>query len=208
MFTKTDIFNIALTALRLNYQTTDADNDENKNVKALRSIYLPALSKVLDDLDLNRTASKVKLEERSITGKHPHWEFVYRYPANCARFRKIVSPVPVDNRNTLIPSATETVGNALSILTNFQDAYAEIIRTDIPLSSLNASAAFALGYQMAMLCPGLIVGKGSTALRQDLQQNYIIFKAEAKESDLNENVDTTPDAFQSEFVQAMAGSVS
>lgn len=203
MVDKPLLYNIALSALRLNHQTSDPDNDKTLAVKQLRLIYPLALSKSLADMDLNGTATKLKLELLAKT--HPHWEYVYKYPVNCAKFRKIVSPFAVDNKMTLIPSATEVVEDVSSILSNEPEAYAEIIPSNVNLSSLNPNAAMAVGFQMALMCPALVVGKGSTALRQSVFNEYKIYKAEAQEDDSNENVDTTPDEFKSEFIMARLG---
>ena len=203
MVDKPLLYNIALSALRLNHQTSDPDNDKTLAVKQLRLTYPLALSKALADMDLNKTATKLKLELLAKT--HPHWKYVYKYPVNCAKFRKIVSPFPVDNRETIIPSATEVVDNIDVILSNEPEAYAEIIASNVTLSALSPNAAMAVGFQMALMCPGLVVGKGSTALRQGIFNEYKIYKAEAQEDDSNENVDTTPDEFKSEFIMARLG---
>lgn len=203
MVDKPLLYNIALSALRLNHQTSDPDNDKTLAVKQLRLIYPLALSKTLADMDLNKTATKLKLE--LLAKEHVHWVYVYKYPVNCAKFRKIVSPFAVDNRSTLIPSATEVVDNIDVILTNEPEAYAEIIPSNVNLSALNPNAAMAVGFQMALMCPALAVGKGSTALRQGVFDEYKLYKAEAQEDDGNENVDTTPDEFKSEFIMARLG---
>ena len=203
MVEKVVIFNVALNALLIDYQTTDVENDKHKAVKSLRSMYPLALSKVLADLDLNKTATKVKLE--LTPHKHPHWEFVYRYPSNSAKIRRIVSPYPVDNFETRIPFATETIAGIDVIITNEAQAWVEIQPSNLNLSVLNPNAALAVGFQLAYLSSALIAGKSSRQLKQSILQEYTIHKAEAMEDDQNENVDSTTDEFKSEFVQARLG---
>lgn len=203
MVDKVVVYNIALQALLVDYQTTDPDNDKTKSVRTLNTFYNLALAKVLADLDLNKTATKVKLQLTNL--KHPHFEYVYRYPANCAKFRRIVSPFAVDNQETRIEYATETVAAQDVVVTNEYEAYGEIQPTDVNLSSLNPSAAIALGYMMAHLAASLIAGKGAAQLRATIMQEYVVQKAEAMGDDMNENVDSTPDEFKSSFVQAKLG---
>lgn len=203
MVDKVVIYNIALNALLIDYQTTDPDNDKNKAVKSLNVMYPLALSKVLADLDLNKTATKVQLELTPHT--HPHWVYVYKYPSNCAKFRRIVSPFVVDNFETRIPFATESVAGIEVVLTNEKDALGEIQPNNLNLSALNPSAAIAVGYQMAYLASALIAGKSSRQLKQSILQEYTLHKSEAMEDDQNENVDSTTDEFKSEFVQARIG---
>lgn len=203
MVTKVLLYNIALQALRLNYQTTDPDNDVNKSVKTLRTFYPLAISSALADMDLNKTAKKIKLEELNL--EHPHWTKIYKYPSNCAKFRRIVSPFRTDNKETRIPFATEVIGIFDVVATHEPEAYGEIIPTDVNLSVLSPSAALAVGFQMAVLATGLIVGKGAVTLKESIIREYTLHKATAQENDMNENVDTTPDEFKSEFVNARLG---
>jgi len=200
---KVVIYNIALNALLIDYQTTDPDNDNNKAVRSLRTMYPLALSKVLADLDLNRAATRYQLQLTVHT--HPHWDYVYTYPSNCAKLRRIISPLPVDNAGSRIPFATETISGTDVICTNEPEAYAEIQSTTTNLSVLNPNAAIALGFQMAYLASALIAGKASRQLKQSILQEYTLHKSEAMEDDLNENVDSTTDEFKSEFVQARIG---
>lgn len=203
MVDKVVVFNIALNALLIDYQTTDPDNDKNKSVKTLRLMYPLALSKVLADLDLNKTATKVQLELTPHT--HPHWVYVYKYPSNCAKFRRIVSQFVVDNFETRIPFATETVAGIEVVLSNEKDALGEIQPYNLNLSALNPNAAIAVAYQMAYLSSAQIAGKSSRQLKQSILQEYTLHKSEAMEDDQNENVDSTTDEFKSEFVQARIG---
>ena len=203
MIDKVLVFNIALDALSLNYTTNNPDTDVNINVRRLRLMYPMALSKTLADLDLNKTSTKFKLQLTPLT--HPHFTYVYKYPANCAKFRRIVSAVPIDNKTTRIPAQTEVMDGMDVIVTNETEAWAEIIPTDVNLSVLNPSAALALGHQLAILASSLITGKGATQLKQVIRETYAFHKAEAQEDDSNENVDTTPAEFESEFIQARLG---
>lgn len=204
MVNKTLIFNIALDALSLNVITNNADTDMNLNVKKLRVFYPLALSKTLSDLDLNKTAIKYKLElMANVT--HPHFNYVYKYPSDCAKFRRIVTPTPIDNKETRVPARTETIDGVDVIVTDQPEAWAEIIPINLNLSVLNPSAALALGHQLAILSSSLITGKGADVKKRELRQIYSYYAAEAAEDDANENVDTTPAEFESEFIQARLG---
>lgn len=204
MFEEVMVYNVALQALLIDYQTQDPSIDTNKAVRTLRTFFPMARSKVLADLDLDKTSTKVKLELLAAT--HPHYEYVYKYPANCAKFRRIVSPFATDNNQTRIPAKTETVGTVPAIMTNEFEAWAEIQPTDLNLSALNPSAGICMGLMLAYLSSALITGKGSKDFKANILQEYILMKAEAMEDDQNENVDSTPDEFKSEFVQARLGS--
>lgn len=198
------IFNIALQALLIDYQTTDVWNDTDKRVKTLRTFWPLVRSKVLADLDLNKTATKVKLELLS-DKTHPHWEYVYKYPTNCAKFRRVVSPFATDNSMTRVACATETVAGVAAVVTNEFDAWGEIQPIDGTLSAVNPSAGMCMGLMLAFTASALIVGKGAKDIKRDIMTEYTLMKAEAQEDDQNENVDSTTDEFKSEFVQARYG---
>jgi len=70
---------------------------------------------------------------------------------------------------------------------------------------LNPNAGLAVGYMMAYLASALIAGKGSSQLKKSILQEYTMHKAEAMEDDQNENVDTSTDERNSEFVSAALG---
>lgn len=204
MVDKTLIFNIALDALALNYSTNNPDVDTNINVRRLRIFYPLALSATLADMDLNNTSTRQALElYANVT--HPHYRYVYKKPSNCAKFRRIVSPTPIDNRETRIPAKTEVINGIDVICTNEPEAWAEMIPTDVNLSALSPSAALALGHNLAILASSLNTGKGAATLKQSIRQAYMLYVAEAQENDANENVDTTPAEFESEFIQARLG---
>lgn len=205
MFDKATIFNLALDALLLNYQTIDPNTDNAPQIKKLRLMWLPALSKTLADLDLDRTKQTVILEKIP-DAENAYWRYVYKYPADCAKFRRICSNFNIDNKETLIPSATGIHEGQSVIYCNVDEASAEVILAEgTPLSALNPPAGLALAYQLAIMSSALIVGKGARELKQSLQVMYNMHKAEAQENDINENVDTTPDEFESEFVYARLG---
>lgn len=203
MVDKVVVYNIALNVLLIDYQTIDPDNDKHKALKSLNIMYPLALSKVLADLDLNKTATKVKLE--LTTYSHPHWQFVYKYPSNSAKFRRVLSQFAQDNKLTRVPFATETMDGIAVICTNDSEAWGEIQPTGLNLSVLNPNAGLAVGYMMAYLASALIAGKGSSQLKKSILQEYTMHKAEAMEDDQNENVDTSTDERNSEFVSAALG---
>jgi hypothetical protein len=57
--TKAGIFNLALGALLLNRQVTNADTDTSNEARVLRTHYDLALFSALEDLDLDSTATRV-----------------------------------------------------------------------------------------------------------------------------------------------------
>ena len=201
MYTKAKIFNLALSALLLQRQIIEPETDKSNEAKVLNSFYDVAFRTTLEDLDLDSTSTTVTLEliEEDPTD---HWKFSYRYPSNCLFFRRIKSCALKDDRTTHIRRKVEMRGGEKVILSNKEDAEAEIIPIDISLASLAASVGMCVAYKLAMMSAPLITGKGAQKLRASLQGNYIIFKAEAQEMDRRENFEYDDPIVESEFVRA------
>ena len=201
-FTKPKIYNLALSALLLAKEVSDTDTDTSNEVKVLNTHYDVAFDSVLQDLDLDSLSTQVTLElivsQVSLTNRI--WDYVYKYPTKCVFFRRLVSYQAVDNKDTHIPKRVANYNGQKAIYTNEVSAIAECITNDITLDLLSPMAGLALAYRLASLSAPLIVGKGAKALRERIEQQYIIAKSEAQEMDSLENFNYEADYLRSEFV--------
>lgn len=201
MYTKAKIFNLALGALLLNKRIADVDTDTSVENMTLNVHYDTAFRATLQDLDLDGTSTQKILE---LIEEEPTdlWLFAYKYPTDCAFFRRIQSEVLKDGRTTQIKKRIAIHNGVKAIFTNQEDAIIEYISHDISLTLLSASAGLAVAYKLAMLASPLISGKGAGPLRKEIQGLYLISKAEAQEHDRMENSDFDSDNEMSEFVEA------
>lgn len=200
MYSKADIFNLALGALLLQRQITDADADMSSEARTLRLHYQIALKQTIQDLDLNSTSS-AKTLELVAQNPNPLWKFAYKYPVECAFFRRIRSCVRKDSRLTRIEHETGALNGIKVIYTDQENAIGEYIAHDLNLGLLNASAGMALAYKLAILSSALVVGKGAQKIRQECFEFYKLYKADAQRQDQLEG-DTFQDPIvNSEFVQ-------
>lgn len=201
MFTKVQIFNLALSALLLTKRITDTVADVSTENRTLNLVYDIALDSTLQDLDLNKTSTQSDLE---LIIKDPNklWKFAYKYPNNCTFFRRIQSSVVKDVRVTKIPFITTNYEGDAAIFTNHESAIGEYIASDVPLKLLSANAGLAVAYKLASLAAPLVAGKGALTLRKDIDSRYLLYKAEAQEVDRLENNNYDSDQTQSEFVLA------
>lgn len=201
MYSKEDIFNLALSALLLQRRVTNADTDQSNEVKVLRSVWEPALASALEDLDLDSLSSQIDLE---LIEEDPnrYWKYAYKYPTNCAKFRRLQSCAIKDNRDTQIPKRVGIHDGEKAIFTNLWQAVAEYIPKDVPLSAFSATAGIVLAYKLAILSAPLVTGKGAKDLIAKLTDNYKIFKAEAQEQDRDENHRFEDPVMESDMVRA------
>lgn len=203
MYTKPKIYNLALGALLLQRQISDPDNDQSNECKVLNTHWDTAFRSTLEDLDLDSLSSQETLELlETDPADYPEWKYIYKYPTNCAFFRRIKTTSHIDDRSTHIPKKVGVFEGVKAIFTNEYAAIAEIIPHDLNLSLLSANAGLCVAYKLALLSAPLIVGKGAKPLREDIQEKYIIAKAEAQEQDRRENFNYLDPEVESEFVRS------
>lgn len=203
MYTKTQIFNLALGALLLSRRTVNADTDSTNEVVTLRTHWDAALAHVLGDMDLDSTATQAALTLiEDYPEDFPEWTYVYRHPSNCAKFRRIKSCQIMDDRDSHIPKLIRIYDGEKAIFTNEVEAIGEMILTNIDIGELSAPAGLALAYHLAFLSSPLIVGKGAKKLMDEIYSKYLVYKASAQELDQDENFNFTDPANESEFVKA------
>ncbi len=202
MWTRPKIYNVALSACLLTKVTTsDPLTDPQKEVVVLNTHWDAALRSALIDMDLDAVASQVELE---LIEEDPNdlWVYAYRYPSNCSFLRRIQTPSLKDNRSTQVKRRVANHNGVKVIFCNEYQAIAEYLAHDIPLSLLSPDAGLAVAYKLAMLSAPLIAGKGASALRKQIERDYVIAKSDAMEHDRLENNNFDEDDVVSEFVEA------
>jgi hypothetical protein len=202
-FTKEKIYNLALSALLLSDEVIEISTSKSNNIAILNRFYDVAFQSTLQDLDLDSLSQPIALELiDTITDGSIPWTYVYKYPSNCIFFRRINSGFVTDNKNTHIAKKTGIHKGQKAIFTNQPQAIAECIPKDVPLEALSPMAALAVSYKLAIVSAPLITGKGAKTLRKEINENYIIAKTEAQETDVSENFNYESDWQRSEFVEA------
>ena len=199
MYSKAELFNLALGALLLSKEISDPETDVSVEGRTLRKFWPTALKHALFKMNLKSTSTAVPLELVKIN-PNDHWRFAYRYPANCARFRRIVSQFLIDTPETEIPKETGDFEKKPTIFTNHENAIGEIVRTDISLNTLSEPAGMAIAYTLARMCIPLVTGKGATALKKSLQEEATVYILDAQQLDAEENARYLRPEEESEFV--------
>jgi len=201
-FTKTKIYNLALSALLLSRQVSDTASDTITNeVRVLNQFWDDALESTLQALDLDSLSESIELELLEILDDGP-WVYVYKYPTRCTFLRRIKSLSVLDSRTTFIEKRVALHNGQKAIFTNEAEAVIECIPNDISLAVLSSPAGFAVSYLLAFFSAPLLTGKGAKALREELYQRYLLSLNDAKQLDKNENFSYDSPADRSEFVAA------
>ena len=199
---KTQIYNLAISALLLSKEFTDVATDTSNEVRVLNTHYDIAFESTLQDLDLDSITTPIVLELVTTQDDKEPWKYVYKYPTNCVFLRRIVSLQITDNRSTHIAKRTGLFNDQKSIFTNELNAIADCVPKVVPFSALSPMGALAIAYKLAFLAAPLLVGKGSKRLRETIQTDYLLAKNEAQRTDIAENFNYEPDDLRSEFVAA------
>lgn len=201
-FSKTTVYNLALSALLLAEQVDNADSDTNTiNTKIFNLHWDIALATSLQDLDLDSTAQDEVLELLATLDDDGPYEFVYKYPTNCAFLRKLKTRFVTDVRSTHISKNVGMYNGDKVIFTNQFQAIARCIPKDIPFSTMSPAALLAIAYKLAFLSAPLIIGKGAKKLRETIMNDYIVAVSNAQEVDSLENFNYESDEQRSEFVE-------
>lgn len=205
MFSKTDIYNQALSYLLLSKRIQNPDSDTSNEAVVLNSHYLPAVYATLENLNLDIT-STIKSLQLIENCPDDFWKYAYKYPSKCAHFRRVIDPTTTclrgDNRYTRIELRIAMLEDQKVIYTNQEYAKGEWIRGDVPVNVLSPSAALAIAARLAIMSSPLIVGKGALKLMEQLSNQYKVLKADAQAQDENENFNYDSDQNTSEFVLA------
>lgn len=204
MYSKTQIFNLALNALLLSRQVIDADTDRSNEAARLRTVWTVALNSALAEMKLAETKEAVTLE---LIEENPNdlWNYVYRYPSHCVTFLRIRSELVRDRRATHIRRQIGRYDGEKAVFTDAPNAVAEIITNDIDLSQLSVYAGTAIAMSLAYHASTLIVGKGAATLKRSISDEYIRNVALAQGFDARENEEITADVEESGWAAARVG---
>ncbi|MFM6930150.1 MAG: hypothetical protein ACKOX6_16890 [Bdellovibrio sp.] len=201
MYSKADIFNLALGALLLNKKIINPDDDKSPECQVLNTHFNSAFLTTLQDMDLDSTSTQKDLE---LLEEDPNslWKFAYKYPSDCAFFRRIQNGYVTDRRSNQIKRRVAIHDGKKVIFTNQECAVAEYISSKISIEVLSPNAGLAVAYQLAILSAPLVAGKGAGNLRKEIEGRYGRILMQAKQQDKLENANFEEEDFMSEFVEA------
>ena len=215
MYTKAEIYNLALGALLLTKTVTDVELDESEEIRVLNVHWSTAFKTAVQAMDLDGVAIMRFPLELIKLHPIPGWKFAYKYPQNCLLLRRVLRERDFGDdyyfwrdrhfKDTPETQVARQVGNFNStkvIFCNEHCAFLEYVPSDFPLTMLSADAGLAIAYKLAILAAPLISGKGAAALRKELQGLYVMTVASAQQHDRQENATFERPQEMSDFVAA------
>lgn len=192
----TEVGNLALGHIGVNYEVADLDTEQSREAKAIRRYYETCLASVLRDFPWGfstKVADLLLIEEDPNTD----WLFSYRYPSDCLLARKILSGVNITTKNDTIDfKLSRDVGGRL-IMTNQEDAVLEYTMLNTTFSQMPADFKLAFSYALAVLIAPSLTSGDPFKIRKDCQAMYESEMSKAKANSANE--ETIGPLYDSEF---------
>lgn len=200
----TNIANMALAHINVSKPIANLDTENSQEARACRVFYENCRREVLRDFNWPFARRIIDLALVQ-TQPNTEWGYSYQYPTDCLGFRRILSPIRNDTRESRIPykEYLSADGSGTLIYTDKQDAQGEYT---VNISNENVYkpdfiTAFSL-MLASFIAPVVTGGDPFQMGRRALQlYQYAITKAQANAAN-EEQPDQLP---ESEFVRIRSG---
>lgn len=193
-----EIANLALSHIGVGKEIANIDTEKSEEAAAMRRYYTPARDEVLREYSWPFATQFVSL---GLVAEDPtdEWNFSYRYPSDCIYFRRILSGVRNDTRQSRVPHKIARDVSGLLILTDQENAKAEYtIREEDP-QRFPADFVMALSYRLAAYVARRLSGGDPFKLGEFSLRLYQISLSKAQSTAENEGqIDEPP---ESEFIR-------
>lgn len=198
----TEIANIAISHLGIGKQIAALDTENSEEAKAVRVFYSIALDQMLRGFMwpfASRIVTLALVEE----DPNDEWSFSYQYPSNCLNFRRILSGIRTDNRQSRIPYRIVDDPTGSLVYTDEEDAEAEYLVRVTDTLRFPPDFTMALSYLIASYCAPRLTGGDQFKLGEKALKMYVYHSSIAMAAAGNEEQgDELP---QSEYIRAREG---
>lgn len=198
MSSETEISNIALSHIGNSKEIQNLQTDRSAEGSACRRFYTPALEESLRDFAWPFTT---KIADLGLVEEDPNdeWNFSYRYPSDCEMFRRILSGIRNDTRQSRVTYKIGRDSQGLLIFTDQEDAQAEYtVREDDP-DRFPSDFVMAFSLLLASYIAPRVTNGDPFKLGVRAFELYAFSIAKARNNALNEQQDDEPP--QSEFIR-------
>lgn len=185
MASKVGIVNLALGHLAVGKEIANLETEKSEEARAGRRFYDVALKVVLRDFPwpfATRITALALVEEEPNT----EWGYSYRYPSDCLYFRRILSGLRNDSRQSRAPYRVARDASGLLIFTDQQDAEAEYTILANAPQFYPPDFELALSYYLASLMAPHVTGGDHFKLGERALQLYSLHLSTAQSNAGNE----------------------
>lgn len=199
MSTQVEICNLALSHVGVGKEIATFDTEKSQEAQACRRFYDPARLAALRDFAWPFATKFVTL---GLIKSSPttEWAYSYQYPSDCLKFRRILSLIRNDTRQSRIPFRFVYGQSGQEIYTDQDSAQAEYTVDVNDTSRFPPDFVIALSYRLAAMIAPRVTGGDPFKLGPQALQLYALEISKASANAANEEQEEeSPD---SEFVRA------
>lgn len=186
----TPIANMALAHINVSKPIGNLETENSQEARACRVFYETVRQAVLRDFNWP-FARKIITLDLVATNPNTEWQYSYEYPDDCIAFRRIISPIRNDTRQSRIPykEYLSADGSSSVVYTDKQSAQAEYtVDTDnVALFKPDFTLAFSL--RLAAYVAPVITGGDPFGVGKRAIQFYALELAKAQDNAANEEQD-------------------
>lgn len=162
--------------------------------RACNTFYEQSRDELLELFEWNFAA---KIADAQLVEEDPtsEWAYSYLYPSDCVAFRRILSGVTVDHRQSVIPFRVMNINGAKVILTNQSEAEIEYTMRATDTALFTASFVRALSLLLASYIAPMLPHGDKLKLRElVLEMHSMALQEAATANGMEERSDPAPDA--------------
>lgn len=199
MASNTEIANLAIGHLGVGKEIANLDTENSKEAMACRRFFSDARDATLRDFNwpfARRFRTLTLVEE----DPNDEWGYSYRYPTNCLAFRRILSGIRNDTRQSRIPYLLANDDDGELILTDKEDAQGEYTVKITDPARFSADFRIALSLRLAAYIAPWVAGGDPFKLGQRALTLYQFEISKAQATAGNEEQAEEPP--ESEYVRA------
>lgn len=177
----------------------DLDTENSEAASACRTFYDVTVQEVLSSYNW---AFATKFRELSLVAEDPtdEWSYSYRYPSDCLKFRRILSGIRTDTRDSRVPYKMAKDSAGRLIYTDKYQAECEYTENVTDPTFFPPNFVAAVSYLLAYKVSPRVAGSDPRRLGDAAYKNYVMCIATAQSQDRKEEQpDIEPDG---EFVRA------
>lgn len=181
----TEIANLAISHLGTGKEIASLDTEKSEEASAVRRVFSNARDSVLRDCNWPFATVIASL---GLVAESPNteWDYSYRYPSDCINFRRILSGIRNDTRQSRVPYRLGRDATGLLIFTDEASAVCEYTIREEDVSRFASDFEMALSLRIAFLVAPRLTSGDPGKLRQSLQQEYLYQISLARAAAYNE----------------------
>jgi hypothetical protein len=199
MASETEIANLALSHLNIGKEIANLETEKSEEAGACRRFYDTARDETLRDFAWPFATKFVTLAPVA-DNPTTEWGKSYRYPSDCVFFRRILSGLRNDTRQSRVPYKVTQDAAGLLIFTDLADAVAEFTIRETDPSKYPSDFTMAFSMRLAALIAPRLTGGDPFKVGERAMRLYQIEIERARATAFNEQQNEEPP--ESEFIRA------